>query len=289
MAERRDMVVKDSRISIVEQCGLLNIHRSGFYYSSAGESDENLEAMRLMDAYFLEHPHSGVITMCVYLCLDKGFTINIKRVRRLMRLMNLMAIYPKKKLTIAGEGHKIYPYLLRGLKIDRKNQVWATDITYIPMKKGFMYMMAVIDVKTRFILNWSIMSNEGKEASLKTLVNNKTKLIFRYSHLDCEICVDSVLSLVQRITKKNENLLIITDSYSDRDFLIKTQNKKHPYPVYTISGSNLGLSIENKNLPFLFVITRDFRASKIFIPIKEIPYQTKEYLSYVFNFLNESN
>ena len=156
MAERRGMVVKDSRISIVEQCGLLSIHRSGFYYSSAGESDENLEAMRLMDAWFLEHPHSGVITMCVYLCMDKGFTINIKRVRRLMRLMGLMAIYPRKKLTIPGEGHKIYPYLLRGLKINRKNQVWATDITYVPMRKGFMYMMAVIDVKTRFILNWSI-------------------------------------------------------------------------------------------------------------------------------------
>lgn len=156
LAERRSMVGKCSSLSIAEQCGLVGIHRSGFYYVGSSESDENLEAMKLMDAWFLEHPHSGVITMCMYLCLDKGFTINIKRVRRLMRLMGLMAIYPGKSLSVAGKGHKIYPYLLRGLKIERKNQVWATDITYVPMQKGFMYMMAVIDVKTRFILNWSI-------------------------------------------------------------------------------------------------------------------------------------
>ena len=156
VSERRLMIVRSDQISIGEQCELLGIHRSGFYYVPTGESDENLEIMRLIDAYFLEHPHSGVITMCVYLCLDKDYCINIKRVRRLMRLMGLMAIYPGKKLSIAGKGHKIYPYLLRGLKIERKNQVWATDITYVPMKKGFMFMMAVIDVKTRFILNWSI-------------------------------------------------------------------------------------------------------------------------------------
>jgi putative transposase len=150
------MISLPSKISITEQCEILSIHRSGFYYVPSVESDENLEIMRLMDVYFLEHPHSGVITMCVYLCLDKHYCINIKRVRRLMRLMGLMAIYPGKKLSLAGKGHKIYPYLLRGLQIKRKNQVWATDITYVPMKKGFMFMMAVIDVKTRFILNWSI-------------------------------------------------------------------------------------------------------------------------------------
>jgi putative transposase len=150
------MIDKFTNLSITEQCDLVSIHRSGFYYVSVGESSENLEVMKLIDAYFLEHPHSGVITMCVYLCMDRGFTINIKRVRRLMRLMGLMAIYPSKRLSIGDKGHKIYPYLLRGLKIERKNQVWATDITYVPMKKGFMFMMAVIDVKTRFILNWSI-------------------------------------------------------------------------------------------------------------------------------------
>jgi putative transposase len=145
------MILPSDELGIMEQCEISGIHRSGFYYVPAGESDENLKIMRLIDAYFPEHPHSGVITMCVYLCMDKQYCINIKRVRRLMRLMGLMAIYPGKKLSLAGKGHKIYPYLLRGLQIERKNQVWATDITYVPMKKGFMFMMAVIDVKIRFI------------------------------------------------------------------------------------------------------------------------------------------
>lgn len=156
IAERRAMVTKDGKISIQEQCELLSIHRSGFYYIPQGESAVNIEIMRLIDAYFLEHPHSGVITICAYLCLSEGYCINVKRVRRLMRLMGLMAIYPTQKLSIGNKAHTIYPYLLRGLKIDRINQVWQTDITYIPMKKGFMYLMAVIDVKSRYILNWSL-------------------------------------------------------------------------------------------------------------------------------------
>ena len=154
--ERRAMVVPDEAMSIEEQCAMVSIHRSGFYYQPQGESELNLEMMRLIDEYFLEHPHTGVLTMCAYLCFTQGYAINNKRVRRLMRLMGLMAIYPKKKLTIPGIGHTVYPYLLRGLKIDRVNQVWQTDITYIPMHKGFMYMMAVIDVKSRHILHWGI-------------------------------------------------------------------------------------------------------------------------------------
>lgn len=156
IAERRLMIVKDPQFSITDQCGMLNIHRSGFYYKPLGESDLNLELMRLIDSYFLEHPHSGALTLCAYLCLTCNFAVNVKRIRRLMRLMGLMAIYPSKKLSIGNKAHKIYPYLLRGLKIDKVNQVWQTDITYIPMKKGFMYMMAVIDVKSRYILNWSV-------------------------------------------------------------------------------------------------------------------------------------
>ncbi|WP_370576708.1 IS3 family transposase [Pedobacter sp. N36a] len=126
------------------------------YYKPQGESNLNLELMRLIDNYFLEHPHTGVVTLCAYLCLSEGYTVNVKRIRRLMRLMGLMAVYPAKKLSIGNKAHKIYPYLLRGLIIKRVNQVWQTDITYIPMKKGFMYMMAVIDVKSRYILNWSV-------------------------------------------------------------------------------------------------------------------------------------
>lgn len=156
IAERRLMVIKSKEFSITEQCIMLSIHRSGFYYAPAGESELNLELMSLIDKYFLEHPHSGVLTICAYLCMGEGHSVNVKRIRRLLRLMGLMAVYPAKKLSIGNKAHKIYPYLLRGLIIKRVNQVWQTDITYIPMKKGFMYMMAVIDVKSRYILNWSV-------------------------------------------------------------------------------------------------------------------------------------
>lgn len=150
------MVVKDGAFSVTEQCKMLGIHRSGFYYVPQGESGLNLDLMKLIDRYFLEHPHSGALTLCAHLRMSEGHTVNVKRVRRLMRLMGLMAVYPGKKLSMGDKAHKIYPYLLRGLIIERANQVWQTDITYIPMKKGFMYMMAIIDVKSRYILNWSI-------------------------------------------------------------------------------------------------------------------------------------
>lgn len=156
IAERRVMVSQADPLSISQQCELVSIHRSGLYYRPMGESPLNLELMRLIDIYFLEHPHTGVITMCAYLCLTKGYTLNEKRIRRLMRLMGLMAIYPGKKLSMPNKEHTIHPYLLRGLKIERNNQVWQTDITYIPMKKGFMYMIAIIDVNSRYILNWSL-------------------------------------------------------------------------------------------------------------------------------------
>lgn len=147
------MVEKGESMGISEQCSLLGIHRSGFYYAPCGESDLNLE---LMDRFFLEHPHTGVVAMCAHLCLREGYVVNVKRIRRLMRLMGLMAVYPGKRLSIPDKGHRKYPYLLRDMVINRNNQVWETDITYIPMKKGFMYMMAVIDVHSRYIVHWSV-------------------------------------------------------------------------------------------------------------------------------------
>ena len=173
LAERRAMIdVQHRGITIERQCELLSIHRSGVYYKPPGESALNLKLMELIDKKFLDHPHMGVISMGAYLSKDEGFNINTKRVRRLMRLMGLMAIYRKKKLTIPVAGHMIYPYLLRNLKIERVGQVWQTDITYIPMKKGFLYMMAVIDVKSRYLLNWSI--SNTMDASWCTAVLKET-------------------------------------------------------------------------------------------------------------------
>lgn len=151
------------RLSLKEQCKLLSIHRSGLYYKPMGESPLNLKLMGAIDRCFLEHPYYGVGRMTDYLNLDLGYMVNVKRIRRLYKLMNLRTIYPRPKTTTRDQGHAVYPYLLNGLKIERPNQVWQTDITYIPMFRGFMYMAAIIDVHSRKVLNWSISNSMTSE------------------------------------------------------------------------------------------------------------------------------
>jgi putative transposase len=151
------MVEKEhSGISMQRQCDLLSIHRSGLYYQPIKTSKLNRELMRLIDEQYLLRPYYGVYRMWQWLSMDKGYKINLKRVRRLYRLMGLEAIGPKPNTSKPAPGHKVYPYLLRGLAIKHSDHVWATDITYVPMAHGFMYLMAVIDLKSRYVLNWSV-------------------------------------------------------------------------------------------------------------------------------------
>ena len=147
------IVNADYKISIRQQCDLLEISRSGLYYKPVKEKEENLRIMRIMDEHYINHPTEGVLRVRDML-LAMGFVVNQKRVRRLLRLMGLMAIYPKKNLSKLGLKKYIHPYLLKGLDINRPNQVWAIDITYIPMKIGFMYLTAIIDVYSRYIVGW---------------------------------------------------------------------------------------------------------------------------------------
>lgn len=162
--QKRQKVVKSHpRLSLKEQCKILSTHRSGLYYKPKGESLLNLKLMKAIDKQFLDHPYYGVERMTDYLNLDLGYGVNIKRVRRLYKLMNLQTIYAKPKTTKRNPEHVIYPYLLRELDIKRPNQVWQTDITYIPMFRGFMYMAAIIDVYSRKILNWSISNSMTSE------------------------------------------------------------------------------------------------------------------------------
>jgi len=134
---------------------LLGLSRSTFYYEPAVESPENLRLMGLIDRKYTEHPFYGSRRMAAWLNGDEGEQVNRKRVQRLMRLMGLEAIYPKPKLTI-GNGHKVYPYLLRDVAIDRPDQVWSTDITYVGLPGGFTYLAAVIDWHSRFVLSWEL-------------------------------------------------------------------------------------------------------------------------------------
>ncbi len=168
--ERRKKVVKcHPRLSLVQQCKLLNIHRSGLYYKPRNESGYNLRLMKEIDAYFMEHPYYGVERMTDYLNLDLSHRVNVKRVRRLYKLMGLQTIYRKPRTTIKDPKSYKFPYLLKDLKIERANQVWQTDITYIPMLRGFMYMNAIIDVYSRKILNWSISNSMDKQWCIELL------------------------------------------------------------------------------------------------------------------------
>jgi len=142
-------------LSVRRQCELLGLPRSTYYQTPAQESPENLALMRLIDEQHLEYPHMGRKSMTQWLHLQ-GYKVNIKRVSRLMNLMDLEAIYPRPSTTQRNPEHSVYPYLLRGTKIDRVDQVWSTDITYIPMQHGFMYLAAVIDWYSRHVLSWRL-------------------------------------------------------------------------------------------------------------------------------------
>lgn len=168
MNQLRNLIDNKHSLSIRRQCDLLSIHRSGLYYKPKGESEENLKLMRLMDVHYLEHPTEGVLRMQDFL-FAMGFIVNHKRVRRLLRLMGLMAIYPKKNLSRLGQKKYIHPYLLKGLNIERPNQVWEIDITYIPMKNGFLYLTAIIDVYSRYIVAWGISNSLEADATLNVL------------------------------------------------------------------------------------------------------------------------
>jgi putative transposase len=133
----------------------LGINRSSLYYSPKVESDENLEIMRLLGRQYLFTPFYGYRKMTVWL-ENHNYWVNEKRVRRLMKLVNWKTIFREPRTTICNKEHKKYPYLLKNLEITHKNQVWATDITYIPMQKGFMYLTAILDLHTRYVLNWSV-------------------------------------------------------------------------------------------------------------------------------------
>ncbi len=155
LEQRRLMVDHNFELSLTKQCDLLTIHRSGFYYTPSPDSNENLEIMRKLDEQYFKTPFYGVLRLTAKLQKD-GYKINVKRTRRLMKLINWQTIYREPKTTISERTHYKYPYLLKDLKIERNNQVWAMDITYIPMRKGFMYLVAIIDLNSRYVVNWSI-------------------------------------------------------------------------------------------------------------------------------------
>jgi len=168
------MIDRMHSLPVTRQCQLLDLNRSSVYYQPVGVSDEDLRLMRLIDEIHLNRPFYGSRRVRDNL-EDLGHTVNRKKVQRLMRQMGIAALYPKANTSRPGKGHKIYPYLLKGLTIDRPNQVWATDISYIPMAKGFVYVVAIMDWYSRRVLSWRVSNS-----------------------MDADFCVDALEEAISR-------------------------------------------------------------------------------------------
>jgi len=156
-------------VSVVRQCELLGLPRSSYYYEPVQVSAEELRLMRLIDEQYTRQPVYGSRRMTVWLREDCGEPVNRKRVQRLMRVMGLEAIYPKPRLSVPGRNHKVYPYLLRDVRIERADQVWSTDITWVAMPHGFMYLAAVIDWYSRYVLAWRLSNTLDGDFCLEML------------------------------------------------------------------------------------------------------------------------
>jgi len=156
--ERKQMIQTDQTIPKTKKCRLLEISRSSVYYEpKRAETDaEELALCRLLDELHIQHPWMGARSLRDQVNRRVDYTVNRKRIQRLMRLMGIHSVYAKPRTSIPGKGHKIYPYLLRHLNIDRPNQVWAADITYIPMERGFVYLVAIMDWHSRKVLSWKL-------------------------------------------------------------------------------------------------------------------------------------
>ena len=162
----------EAKLSISRQCELLALPRGSYYrLAMCSESAENLTLMRLIDEIYLQHPFYGSRQMRNHLNRHKGYGINRKRVQRLMRLIGLVSVAPGPHTSKPGKGkqHQIYPYLLRGRVIDRPNEVWCTDITYIPMKHGFVYLVAVMDWYSRYVLSWEVANSMDESFCVSAL------------------------------------------------------------------------------------------------------------------------
>jgi putative transposase len=169
LERRRQMIEPDHpQLSVVRQCKLVSISRSGFYHRPTGETALNLKLMRLIDAQILETPWYGSRQMARHLRRE-DYVIGRKRIRRLMAKIGLAAIYQRPRTTVPNPEHRIFPYLLREMVIERPNQVWCADITYLPMRRGFLYLVAVMDWATRKVLAWRVSNTMDVEFCLEAL------------------------------------------------------------------------------------------------------------------------
>lgn len=208
-SERLELVSPDViDLSIVQQCILLSVHRSAFYYVPSPESEENLAIMGFLDKQYYKTPFYGQLKLTKEL-KKEGYNVNVKRVRRLMKNVCWETIYRAPRTTISDKISYKYPYLLKNLVITHCNQVWATDITYIPMKTGFMYLTAVIDLYSRKVINWSLSNTMSAEWCTK-VVQEAVEMYGAPEIFNSDQGVQYTSEIFTRMLKNN-NIKISTD------------------------------------------------------------------------------
>ncbi|MEI6950857.1 IS3 family transposase [Paraflavisolibacter sp. H34] len=250
------MIEKDHpELSMVKQCELLEISRSGLYYEPEPESEENLAIMRVLDEQYFKTPFYGVERLTVLLA-GMGYAVNVKRVRRLMKLQGWQTLYPMPRTTQADPAAYKYPYLLRDLQIQRRNQVWAIDITYVPMKRGFMYLCALIDVHTRFVVGWGVSNT-----------------------MTAEWCTEIVLEAVAR--------------YGTPEIINSDQGSQFTSEVYTkfLKGKEIQISMDGKGRAidniFIERLWRTVKYEDIYLHVYEDGLSLYRGLKKFFSFYNE--
>lgn len=235
---------RNTHLSIAAQCHLLFINRSSYYYKPKTLSTEDLQIMSIIDETYTEHPYYGTRRMSKYL-EAKGYAVGRKALRRYYRIMGLEAIYPKMNLSKRNQEHKIYPYLLRDIEIKEANQVWSSDITYIRLAQGFVYLVAIIDWYSRYVLSWQVSIN-----------------------LESEFCVSA---LQEAISKYGRPRIFNTDQgvqfTSEKFITVLTEN------AIEISMDGKGRALDNV---FIERFWRSLKQEKIYLIILTIPLNNQE-------------
>jgi putative transposase len=254
VSERRAVIDRAKPLPVVRQCQLVDLARSTAYYRPTPVSADDLRVMRLIDEIHLRLPFYGSRRIRDEL-EDRGERVNRKRIQRLMRLMGLVALYPKRCTSAPGKGHKIYPYLLRGLTIDRPNQVWATDICYLPMAKGFMYLVAIMDWYSRKVLAWRLSNT-----------------------LDTDFCVEALQEALHRfgrpqIFNTDQGSQFTSEAFTD-------VLKDHGIPI---SMDGKGRWVDNV---FVERLWRSVKYEDIYLKAYETPKQLHRGLEDYFRFYN---
>jgi len=248
------MITREEPVSVSRQCALLGVSRSSFYYEPVAVKPEELVLMRRLDQLHLQYPFYGSRGLRNALS-SEGYRVNRKKIQRLMRKMGLWAVYPQRRTTIPDQGHRLYPYLLRGVAVTRPNQVWAADITYVPLARGFMYLVAVMDWYSRKVLSWRLSNT-----------------------LDHHFCVEALDEAIQRYGRPE-----IFNTDQGAQFTSEAFTGRLSVEGIKISMDGKGRWIDNR---FVERLWRSVKYEEVYLKPYESPREAQRSLGEYFSFYN---